>query len=637
MFLNITTEAFMEKPQSYSNLKFIQVETSIEGMAELIKKGHGFTSLYSVKNLVTKTKNKSNWKETWFLGYDIDHHKESMEEVYDKLTVKPSICYTTPSNKDNDYCFRLIYVLNKPINNIDEFNNTYISFSYFLGIDEIIDNHAKDCTRLFNGSYNCKQIINKEQVIDLSKYNLKDLSEIPIPNNRKEKSMHYYVDLEKQIPNIKCDETIKKDWFRLDYPEFYKKYMNKFVNRDRTYIEHTEDDPIIYIPKDDYLQVERTFYLDEKKKFHLVIWKDGQHREYKIYNNMVIRRFITPTLTIEDILYDIAYEITHFFDNKDGGLSKSRMFRTAIDAMSVDLNKPNKLKDDYKCSKTFYVNKEYCIKYNVSVKQVRNEYIGKSRSKDPLVEAFYENGLTAIEVYNIIVDNGNEISKSKVYDWFNKHVPKVSDDMIYDMIDANLSIEENKKILRDRGLKFDNNKFNKMVNQKKKNVFESDEEYFSMMKDMRAKYNAISCVPEPSEPLSSVDPTTIKDEEKEEPIEENNEVKMKLYQLFEETIYKDIEEVVETFDRTFDYSLLSDKELGMELTEIAFDNIGYNDYPRYTKICDNIETVFGMQKPKSINIKKDVKEDNMVRIGKYQVIKKEIYDMLEEPVDALPF
>ena len=67
MFLNITTEAFMEKPQSYSNLKFIQVETSIDGMAELIKKGHGFTSLYSVKNLVTKTKNKSNWKETWFL------------------------------------------------------------------------------------------------------------------------------------------------------------------------------------------------------------------------------------------------------------------------------------------------------------------------------------------------------------------------------------------------------------------------------------------------------------------------------------------------------------------------------------------------------------------------------------------
>ncbi len=535
MLINFTTDAFIEKPQNYSNLKFIQVETSIDGMAELIKKGHGFTSLYNVKNLVTKTKNKSNWKETWFLGYDIDHHKESMEEVYDKLTVKPSICYTTPSNKDNDYCFRLIYVLNKPINNIDEFNNTYLSFSNFLGIDEIIDNHAKDCTRYFNGSYQCKQIINKEQVIDLSKYSLKEYSKIPRPSNREEKNMHYYVDLEKRN-DIKCDETIKKDWFRLDYPEFYKKYMNKFVNRDRTYIEHTEDDPIIYIPKDDYLQVERTFYLDEKKKFHLVIWKDGQHREYKIYNNMVIRRFITPTLTIEDILYDIAYEITHFFDNKDGGLSKSRMFRTAIDAMSVDLNKPNELKDGYKCNKKWYVNKEYCAKYDVSVKQVRNEYIGKSRSKDPLVEAFYENGLTAIEVYNIIIDNGNEISKSKVYDWFDKHVPKVTDDMIYDLIDTNLSVEDNAKILRGRGLKFGNDKFNKMVNDKKnmkKNVFESDEEMMNfqleMMKNKRERdegekmlKEVTGSVPEPSEPLSSIDPSTIREEEKEELTEEIN-------------------------------------------------------------------------------------------------------------------
>ena len=59
MLINFTTEAFIEKPQNYSNLKFIQVETSIDGMAELIKKGHGFTSLYNVKNLVTKTKNKT--------------------------------------------------------------------------------------------------------------------------------------------------------------------------------------------------------------------------------------------------------------------------------------------------------------------------------------------------------------------------------------------------------------------------------------------------------------------------------------------------------------------------------------------------------------------------------------------------
>ena len=86
----------------------------------------------------------------------------------------------------------------------------------------------------------------------------------------------------------------------------------------------------------------------------------------------------------------------------------------------------------------------------------------------------------------------------------------------------------------------------------------------------------------------------------------------------------------------FDYSFLSKKELGKKLTEIALDRIGYNDYSKYSKICDNIETVFGLQKPQKANVKKEVEED-MVRIGKYVVIPRERYEMLEEPEDALPF
>ena len=116
----------------------------------------------------------------------------------------------------------------------------------------------------------------------------------------------------------------------------------------------------------------------------------------------------------------------------------------------------------------------------------------------------------------------------------------------------------------------------------------------------------------------------------------DNEIENTLFQLFEETFEKDIEEVIEIFDTNFDYSILSKKELGKKLTEIALDRIGYNDYSKYSKICDNIETVFGLQKPQKANVKKDVEED-MVRIGKYQVIPRKIYEMTEEPEDALPF
>lgn len=116
----------------------------------------------------------------------------------------------------------------------------------------------------------------------------------------------------------------------------------------------------------------------------------------------------------------------------------------------------------------------------------------------------------------------------------------------------------------------------------------------------------------------------------------DNEIENTLFQLFEETFEKDIEEVIEIFDTNFDYSILSKKELGKKLTEIALDRIGYNDYSKYSKICDNVETVFGLVKPQKANVKKDVEED-MVRFGKYQLIPRKIYEMLEEPEDALPF
>lgn len=119
-------------------------------------------------------------------------------------------------------------------------------------------------------------------------------------------------------------------------------------------------------------------------------------------------------------------------------------------------------------------------------------------------------------------------------------------------------------------------------------------------------------------------------------IDEEEKLLNSLFQLFEETFEKDIEEVIEIFDTNFDYSILSKKELGKKLTEIALDRIGYNDYSKYSKICDNVETVFGLEKPNTINVKKDVEED-MVRIGKYQVIPRKIYEILEEPEDALPF
>lgn len=547
MFFNITTEAFMEKPQNYSNLKFIEKDVTIEDMADLIKKGHGFASLYNVKNLVTKTKNKTNWKETWFLGYDIDHHKESMEEVYNKVTVKPSIAYTTPSNKNNDYCFRLIYVLNKPINDIEEFNNTYISFSYYLGINEIIDNHAKDCTRLFNGSYNCKIKVNKEQVIDLSKYNLKEYSENERPYNNtkieKDKAVLYGYSFSQRTDNKKIDKEFLNDFYSMDYVDFYEKYYlnGNHINQVHTFIEDDGTKKYIYYPKDyieicrkwDYVMIDG-FPRKVKHRF-----KDGEGRRHILWENLMTRRKINPNLSLEDLLYCLAYEIYLYHDNSDGQLKKYIVFGIALRAINYDLNSYN---PNYTNKRKYKVSSAYCQIHKITTKEQKlklmNEIQSELKSMSPIISMYYEFGLTPKEVFNLMVSDGIEIKSVRtVQKWFKDNgIRKLNTQEIFRLIDVNKTFVENSTYIRSKKLHIDDKELSKMIKEKKSmknNVFESDEEMFKFQKEMMdnkrkkdeckdVQNNTVEAIPEPSESVCAIDPTTIREEEKEAVTEEIN-------------------------------------------------------------------------------------------------------------------
>ena len=100
------------------------------------------------------------------------------------------------------------------------------------------------------------------------------------------------------------------------------------------------------------------------------------------------------------------------------------------------------------------------------------------------------------------------------------------------MIDVTKTVRENGNIIRGKGFSIGDRKLLNMINEKKamnNNVFESDEERMNfqleMMKNKREREEAenidvegISSVPEP---LSAVEPTTIREEEKEAVTEEN--------------------------------------------------------------------------------------------------------------------
>lgn len=119
-------------------------------------------------------------------------------------------------------------------------------------------------------------------------------------------------------------------------------------------------------------------------------------------------------------------------------------------------------------------------------------------------------------------------------------------------------------------------------------------------------------------------------------IDEEEKLLNSLFQFFVETVNLNVEELYNTFTTHFNYDIESNKELAKKVIDYVFDKLAHTDYELYRKVCENIETVFNLEKPQKANVKKDVEED-MVRFGKYQLIPRKIYEMLEEPEDALPF
>lgn len=559
MIINISTKSYAHKPQpsDIRTMTFNKVELKVKDLCLYISKGHAFTNIFNNKGeLKIKDKKIKNFKESWFIGYDVDHSNVSMKDFVELLSVKPTISYTTPSNGVDGYSFRLLYVLDEPITTNDEYKRIYDGYAQYLGINDIIDAKAKDSSRYFNGSKDCDIICNEENTICLNDIrtivkDINEVSEIHIPilynkNNKKEDLGNITVGCVNQTKPlcwIDYNKEIVDDFFNLDYNVFVYNYncYDSFVNYEETPIELDEDEPFGYYPKDFRKIVRKPKYVTKngKRQKQDVRLHDGEGRRRKLAINMIIRRLIYPNITFENLLYNIAYEISNYIDNSDGQLTKKIAFGICLKVMKYDLN------DFYrngfgihKDANKMFINEEFCAKYGISKVKVRNMINATSLNMDRLIENYYVSGMTASELYKIMKEKKETISYETCRRYVNKkeEVKKITDEDIIKVIDTTKSYRNNVSLVSERlGIEIGKDKVAKLLKEKEKramknNVFESDEEMMNfkvqMMKNKREREDVekidLEGISSVSEPLSSVDPTTIREEEKEEPREEIN-------------------------------------------------------------------------------------------------------------------
>lgn len=128
--LGVSTLNYTTKP-NFKNVRYkIRENLSVSEWVQLIRSGYSFTHSFHVSaEYGNKEKTIANFKQTNFIWFDFDNCIDSINNVYQKLTFKPNIAYTTISNLQNGklHRFRLIYLIDFTINSND-------SYKYYLNL-----------------------------------------------------------------------------------------------------------------------------------------------------------------------------------------------------------------------------------------------------------------------------------------------------------------------------------------------------------------------------------------------------------------------------------------------------------------------------------------------------------------------
>lgn len=393
----ISKERYDEKPLGdvISKMRWECKELTIEEFANAISNGYSFCAL-----MQNNWRNKENFICTSMLVYDIDHTSTPMSEYISELEFKPTLAYTSPSNKEGDYGFRLIYLLDFKLCSLDEYYTYSMSLSNQMKMKDV-DEHSHYGEQYWNGNTHCEYIIynnilNNDNIILNSEYKREYNSK-----NTKVSVKH-----NTENNNILCvSDTFINDYWNLSLSDILTKY--DYPNLMKTNIELNEDEPIVYYPTD-YIEITRPW---KKINGETLKMSDGNNRRKKLYTNAILRRAINPSISFDNLLYNIVWEFYHYYINDGNRIDKKTLYDIVSNAMKQDIN--TALLTNGKPRYKFFVNPLYCRKYGLNPKQV----IGNMRNKKQYIGEFYDPSLTDKENVDIMKEYGLDISIITLKRW----------------------------------------------------------------------------------------------------------------------------------------------------------------------------------------------------------------------------
>ncbi len=499
-----------------------QITTNAEQLLENLLNGHVFCHLFNPQTVRTdgtfgsSQKKDENFTGSYVIGVDIDKTSyKTAEDYISSLSLKPTFYYTTYSNlkEDKGARFRLIYVFYTKIVNPYFFRYAAYCINKLIEKDtkELIDDDCNlRCSQYFNGTnknnsdiilsygltnyiYSLEDInVSKEGYIDFLKhycyYNTYKLDRVEYINNilykltgqyyQFNKSTTCYTELQNDITcnfestisvytdslyevtstnPYKCSTEFVSDMSRLDYDEFMKYNRHKYNYFYRVEKEDWIDGLYQYIDNDYFSLFWNTN-----------IVKNGNKRRKKLFERMCLRRVIKPSVDADTLLFN-AYEDVHRFFEIDKDLTIDCLVRNVENAMNLSIEDIiYKYSNDINYLKSRKPKSGIIIKSGVSRNIAdRNKVLKNIRWN--LIEDYYDSTLTVKQNLILIKENLFEISERTLYNFINEKgiksdSSKVTDDELMNILDINLSIRENMRILKDNGIKVGNKRVSKILN-----------------------------------------------------------------------------------------------------------------------------------------------------------------------------
>lgn len=422
--LSVSTQYFVDKNSiRWGSVEYRKLKMSIAQFVELVKKGYCFCHCFNVSDdsiVLQKDKRNDKFKEAYMIFVDIDDSIISIKDFITKLSYRPTVAYTTPNNHTQKsnwmYRFRLCYLLNQPITDVETYKQAY--HSIISGIENDVkgfhnkDNCGQSASQQFsgNGSGNC-EVWKSSEIYNLTSLN----TTTPIPKS--ETITH-----KAETTNITGDVSISdyefmEDVNKLNPYDLIRKYYEKYPFYERTPLEYVDGYAIL---PQNYTQIRRKCTFDSfyKDNGELKTWlkvkkiRDGEGRKRKLYTAALIRKQIYPNVSAEHLLFNLVVDRTYFYDNSDKELTNARLLdmakrvvATPLEDIRIPLFRP----------KEFEVDKKYCRLHGISPNEMKNSV--KKILKDQQIGECYDCSRSVKDNLQMMKEIGMKIGKSRLYQW----------------------------------------------------------------------------------------------------------------------------------------------------------------------------------------------------------------------------